>query len=287
MALTATSPARGEAAGLGKSSCLGADDSRVSTVLPYRNQAVDRARRRYLVARLHALRPAPFAYLLREIEAGADVRSKSAPRCLPNLSVRWAAIDSRQHSTSSRPRHDRSRRAIPRDDRRACAAKDHLTRRTVASLRLRAARQGRMVRPSSRRRSRRDVRRLPKRHVFDLARDIGRKLSPQEVADCKARAEADHCARKAADAKIKAEARETAARIWNAAAPAPDDHAYLVRKNVTPHGLRVHERRLVVPMRDSRHFAFVAFYRPGWRQAVPGRRPHSGMLFPNWGNPAM
>jgi hypothetical protein len=74
MALTATSPRAREAAGLGKSSCLGADDSRVSTILPYRNQAVDRARRRYFVAKLHALRPAPFAYLLREIEAGADVR---------------------------------------------------------------------------------------------------------------------------------------------------------------------------------------------------------------------
>jgi hypothetical protein len=72
MTSTATSPARREAAGLGKSSCLGADDSRVSTSLLYRNQAVDRARRRYLVAKLHALRPAPFAYFLRE--AGADVR---------------------------------------------------------------------------------------------------------------------------------------------------------------------------------------------------------------------
>jgi hypothetical protein len=40
---------------------------------PDRNHAVDRARRRYVVAKLHALRPAPFAYFLREIEAGADV----------------------------------------------------------------------------------------------------------------------------------------------------------------------------------------------------------------------
>jgi hypothetical protein len=68
----ASNPARGEAAGLGKSSCLGADDSRVSTILPYCNQAVDHARRRYLVATLHALRPAPFAYYLRE--PGADAR---------------------------------------------------------------------------------------------------------------------------------------------------------------------------------------------------------------------
>jgi hypothetical protein len=29
--------------------------------------------RRYLVAKLHALQPAPFAYFLREIEAGAYV----------------------------------------------------------------------------------------------------------------------------------------------------------------------------------------------------------------------
>jgi hypothetical protein len=34
--------------------------------------------------------------------------SKSTPRYLPDSSVRWAAIDSRQHSTSSRARHDRA-----------------------------------------------------------------------------------------------------------------------------------------------------------------------------------
>ena len=41
---------------------------------PIADQAVDCVRRRYLVAKLHALQPAPFAYFLREIEAGADVR---------------------------------------------------------------------------------------------------------------------------------------------------------------------------------------------------------------------
>jgi hypothetical protein len=94
MTRTATSPARGEAAGLGKSSCLGADDSRVSTILPYRNQAVDRARldtsspsftrfglHRLLIASERLKRARTFASL-----------SKSTPRCLPNLSATSAAI---------------------------------------------------------------------------------------------------------------------------------------------------------------------------------------------------
>src|SRR5437588_4352983 len=81
--------------------------------------------------------------------------------------------------------------------------------------------------------------------------DVDRKLSPQELADCKARAEAMRRARDAAGGKLKAKAREKAAKIWGIAVPAPNDHPYLARKSVKPHGLRVHKSKLVVPMRDG------------------------------------
>jgi putative DNA primase/helicase len=81
--------------------------------------------------------------------------------------------------------------------------------------------------------------------------DIDRKLSPQELADCKARVEAMRRQREAEDAKVKAEARKEAVAIWDAARPAPDDHPYLAKKGIGPHGLRAHEGRLVVPMLDD------------------------------------
>jgi hypothetical protein len=61
-------------AGLGDTDCLAAIGTRVPTTPRCRKQAADRARRRYLVAKLHALGPAPLLYFLREIEEGADLR---------------------------------------------------------------------------------------------------------------------------------------------------------------------------------------------------------------------
>jgi putative DNA primase/helicase len=49
----------------------------------------------------------------------------------------------------------------------------------------------------------------------------------------------------------RAEARNRATAIWQAAPPASDDHPYLVKKGVRNHGLRLHNRMLVIPMRDS------------------------------------
>jgi putative DNA primase/helicase len=81
--------------------------------------------------------------------------------------------------------------------------------------------------------------------------DIDRKISLQELADCKARVEHMRRQREAEDAKVKAEARKKAVEIWDAAIPAPADHPYLAKKGIEPHGLRVHEGRLVVPMLDD------------------------------------
>lgn len=81
--------------------------------------------------------------------------------------------------------------------------------------------------------------------------DIGRRLSPQEEAAHRARLGAIRREREAEDAQRKAETREKAAAIWQAARPAPDDHVYLLGKGVRAHGLRVHDGALVIPMRDD------------------------------------
>jgi len=47
------------------------------------------------------------------------------------------------------------------------------------------------------------------------------------------------------------EVADKAASVWQAAQPAPADHPYLVRKGIKPHGLRIHEGCLVVPLRDG------------------------------------
>jgi phage/plasmid primase-like uncharacterized protein len=53
----------------------------------------------------------------------------------------------------------------------------------------------------------------------------------------------------ASQAQRRAEAAETARRIWESATPAPDDHPYLRRKHIKSHGLRVvPQNRLLLPI---------------------------------------
>jgi hypothetical protein len=65
--------------------------------------------------------------------------------------------------------------------------------------------------------------------------------------------------RECEDAQRKVEAREKAAAIWQRAAPAADDHPYLVSKGVKAHGLRLHNGALVVPMRDGAELHSLQF----------------------------
>ena len=57
--------------------------------------------------------------------------------------------------------------------------------------------------------------------------------------------------REAEEVRRKAEAATTAAAIWKAAQPAPDDHPYLTRKSIKAHGARLHDGVLVIPLRDG------------------------------------
>jgi len=50
--------------------------------------------------------------------------------------------------------------------------------------------------------------------------------------------------------RTQAEARKEAASIWQRAKPAPVGHGYLKEKQIKPHGAKLHERKLVLPVRD-------------------------------------
>jgi putative DNA primase/helicase len=110
--------------------------------------------------------------------------------------------------------------------------------------------------------------------------DIGRGLSPQEEAQHRARLAAMRREREAEEAKRNAEAREKAARIWQAARPAPDDHDYLLAKGAKAHGLRVHDGALVVPMRDGAELHSLQFIAgDGGKKFLTGGRVR-GCYFP-------
>jgi putative DNA primase/helicase len=88
----------------------------------------------------------------------------------------------------------------------------------------------------------------------------------RQVADAKAQAEAERKARQA-DAMAKA------ATIWNAAAPASDDHPYLVRKGIKANGAHVDNEALLIPMRDGGELHSLQFIEPdGDKRFLSGGR---------------
>jgi len=65
------------------------------------------------------------------------------------------------------------------------------------------------------------------------------------------RREAAGAARAVEQAKVRAEARERAERLWARAKPAFSSHAYLERKNVAAFGIRLLRDQLVIPLRSA------------------------------------
>lgn len=76
-------------------------------------------------------------------------------------------------------------------------------------------------------------------------------LTPSERRAFIRRMDEARRARESEEAQRRRRAREKALSIWATAMPAPDDHAYLIRKGVQAHGLRLHNGALVIPMRDA------------------------------------
>lgn len=78
--------------------------------------------------------------------------------------------------------------------------------------------------------------------------DIGRKMTDKEEADYKAKVVAARKLAEAEDAKRKAAAAAKAGAMWDKAKPTPSDHAYLLEKQIQPHGVRSDRGELLVPM---------------------------------------
>ena len=103
--------------------------------------------------------------------------------------------------------------------------------------------------------------------------NIGRPLTPAEEAAHQAKMDAARREREREEARRHAQAREEAGVVWKASKPAPSDHPYLVKKGVKPHGLRVHEGALVIPMRDGVELHSLQFIGPdGHKRFLIGGR---------------
>lgn len=83
--------------------------------------------------------------------------------------------------------------------------------------------------------------------------DGGRNLNKQEVVEQRAKLDALHRERKAAEKLGHEQAAEKANEIWQTATLATADHGYLIRKGIQPYGTKVgSDGRLLVPMYDIR-----------------------------------
>jgi phage/plasmid primase-like uncharacterized protein len=77
-----------------------------------------------------------------------------------------------------------------------------------------------------------------------------------------------------------AEAAKRARTIWDQAAPAPEDHPYLTRKSIQPHGLRVDdENRLIVPVTIDGTLRSLQFIDAnGGKRFLPGGKVRGGIF---------
>lgn len=127
--------------------------------------------------------------------------------------------------------------------------------------------------------------------------DIGRKLAPVEELVIRERWEAQRNAREAETMRRQAETAARAHAIWEASSRTIGNHAYLERKRILPHGVRLCltdmnignmqcNGALVIPMRDAggelRHLQFIA--PDGTKRYLNGPKP-AGLYF-SIGKPA-
>lgn len=93
--------------------------------------------------------------------------------------------------------------------------------------------------------------------------DIGRDLTAAEEDAHRGKVEAMRREREAEEARRKADAQAKAAKIWNTAQPAPDDHPYLVRKRIKANGARLYEGALLIALRAGTDLYSLQFIEPG------------------------
>jgi putative DNA primase/helicase len=92
----------------------------------------------------------------------------------------------------------------------------------------------------------------------------------RRIAEAKASAEAEKKQR-------HSEAANMATSIWHASAPAPSDHAYLVRKGIKPHGAKLHNGALAIAVREGADIHSLQFIGDdGTKRFQPDSRVKSG-----------
>lgn len=117
--------------------------------------------------------------------------------------------------------------------------------------------------------------------------DIGRDLTPAELAAHQARVDAARRAREAEEARRRAKAAREAAAIWKAAPPAPGDHPYLICKRIKTHGARLYrgdmmirgvpkDGCLIIPVRDVNRVihSLQLIAEDGTKRFLPDGRVH-------------
>lgn len=99
-------------------------------------------------------------------------------------------------------------------------------------------------------------------------------MSRAESDAFRTKCEAARREREAEEARRHTEAATKAAAIWQGADVAPLNHAYLLRKGIEPHGARIQDGALVLPMRDaSGALASLQFIdAEGGKRFLPGGR---------------
>ncbi len=107
--------------------------------------------------------------------------------------------------------------------------------------------------------------------------DDGRKLTDAERLERDRRREDAVRAARAEEKERQADAAKRAAEIWTAAKRAKADYLYLDLKRVKPHGVRVHEGRLIVPvMIDGVLSSLQYIANDGGKRFLPGGRIGGG-----------
>lgn len=81
--------------------------------------------------------------------------------------------------------------------------------------------------------------------------DIGRSFTPDEIRELQAKKDFAQAMAGQEKAKVQAEAKEDALKIWNSASLAKE-HPYLQSKGIKPHGTRILKGDLLIPMLENR-----------------------------------
>lgn len=103
-------------------------------------------------------------------------------------------------------------------------------------------------------------------------------MTREEQATLRETIRAMHATRHADTLQRQQQAAGLALQRWQAAAPAPVDHAYLLAKGVQPHGIRTAKGALLVPVRDvvGKLCSLQMIYADGSKRFLPEGKKQGG-----------